>query len=118
MTTASDPLLFNSLLSLEVCNAIRVAVGRGEIDEMAATESEARISELRRVGMLELVEPDWERVFRRSLGFSRAHTSSKQTRSLDIAQVAAAIELGAADFWSFDKRQRNLALQVGLKINP
>ncbi|MBG7606826.1 MAG: PIN domain-containing protein [Verrucomicrobia bacterium] len=118
MTTATAPLLFNSMLSLEICNAIRLAVGRSDIDEVNAVESEARIWELKRAKMLELVEPDWIRVFQRSLGFARAHTSSKRTRSFDIVQVAAAVELGARDFWSFDNRQRSLAIEVGLKVNP
>ena len=113
-----EPLLFNGLLSLEVCNAIWLAVGRGEIDEVCARASEGRILELRRAGMLDLLEPDWERVFQRSLGFGRAHTPAIKTRSFDIVHVAAAVELGATRFWSFDKRQRFLAQEVGLRVNP
>jgi len=117
ITKTTKPILFNSILSLEVCNAIRLAVGRGDIDEVDAEESESRIWEMKRVGMLELVEPNWMRVFQRSLGFARAHTSSKRTRSFDIVQVAAAVELGVVDFWSFDKRQTSLAQEVGMRIN-
>ena len=62
-------------------------------------------------------EPDWEKVFQRSVGFSRAHTSSIRIRSFDILHVAAAVELGATEFWSFDKRQRSLAREVGLRVN-
>lgn len=118
VTASTKPLVFNSMLSLEVCNAIRLAVGRCDIDEVNAAESESRIRELKRAGMLKLVEPDWIRVFQRSLGFARAHTSSKRTRSFDIVQVTAAVELGVPDFWSFDKRQRSLAREVGLRVNP
>jgi predicted nucleic acid-binding protein len=112
-----EPLLFNGLLSLEVCNVIRLAVGRGDIDEVGARAAEGRVLELRSAGMLELFELDWERVFQRSLGFGRAHTSVIKTRSFDIVHVAAAVELGATRFWSFDKRQRTLAQEVGLRIN-
>ena len=65
-----------------------------------------------------MIEPDWLRVFQRSIGFSRAHTSSIRTRSFDILHVAAAVELGATEFWSFDKRQWTLAREVGLRVNP
>lgn len=67
--------------------------------------------------MWEELEPDWNKVFLRSIGFSKAHTSVIRTRSFDILHVAAALELGAEEFWSFDKRQRNLAATVGLRVN-
>jgi predicted nucleic acid-binding protein len=41
-----------------------------------------------------------------------------RTRSFDILHVAAALELGATKFWSFDDRQKRLAEEVGLRVNP
>lgn len=112
------PLFFNRLLKLEVCNAIRLNVAAGKIDEVAAARSERTVEDLLRSGEWVEVEPIWERVFQRSMGFSRAHTSSKRARSFDILHVATAVELGAMEFWSFDKRQRSLAREVGLRLNP
>ncbi len=114
---ATRPFFFNRLLRLELCNAVRLNVAAGEIDEVGATEAGRQVEELLRGGKLAEIEPDWDRVLERSIGFSKAHTSSKRTRSFDILHVAAAVELGAGEFWSFDKRQRSLALEVGLKIN-
>lgn len=54
----------------------------------------------------------------RAEGLSSAHTAATKARSLDIMHVACAMELGMRDFWTFDKRQRALALEVGLRVNP
>lgn len=113
-----SPLLFNVLLKLEVCNAIRFKVAAGELDEVAAAESGRKVEEMEKSGMWLVVEPEWERAFQRSVGFSKAHTAKLRTRSIDILHVAAAVELGATEFWSFDKRQRELAAAVGLSLNP
>jgi predicted nucleic acid-binding protein len=112
------PLAFNLLLKLEVTNAIRLRVAAGDIDDTKATECEGKITDLLDRGMWKTTEPVWENVMWRAIGFSRAHTSSKRTRSFDVLHVAAAIETGATIFWSFDKRQRALAEEVGLRVNP
>lgn len=118
LTAEQDaPYLFNHLLKLEICNAIRLNVASGAMDEVGAAKCERQVESLQRSGKWKMMEPDWERVFQRSVGFSRAHTSSFRTRSFDILHVAAAVELGAKEFWSFDKRQRSLARAVGLRIN-
>lgn len=112
------PLFFNRLLKLEVCNAIRLNVAAGKIDEVTAAKSEQIVENLLRSGEWVEVEPVWERVFQRSMGFSKAHTSSKRTRSFHILHVAVAVELQAREFWSFDNRQRSLASEVGFRVNP
>lgn len=117
--TASQDVayFFNHLLKLEVCNAIRLNVAAGVLDEVSASKCELQVESLQRSGKWQMVEPDWVRVFQRSMGFSRWHTSSLRTRSFDILHVAAAVELGATKFWSFDKRQWSLAREVGLRVN-
>jgi predicted nucleic acid-binding protein len=118
LTGSQDaPFFFNHLLKLEICNAIRLNVAAGTMDEVGAAKCERQVASLQRDGKWQMVEPDWERVFKHSMGFSRAHTSSIRTRSFDILHVAAAVELGATEFWSFDKRQRSLACEVGLRVN-
>lgn len=112
------PLLLNRLLKLEVCNAIRLRVADGDVDESMAAESWDKFEGMERSGFCAVREPDWDRVMRRSIGMSRAHSSEKRTRTFDIVHVAAALEMGSKEFWSFDKRQRALALEVGLRVNP
>lgn len=112
------PLLLNRLLKLEVCNAIRLRVADGDVNENMAAESWDKLESMVLSGFCVDREPDWDRVLRRSIGFSRAHSSEKRARSFDIVHVAAALETGAKEFWSLDKRQRALALEVGLWVNP
>lgn len=47
---------------------------------------------------------------------SRIHTPQLGTRTLDTLHVAAALELKAERFWTFDDRQAKLAKAVGLKL--
>jgi predicted nucleic acid-binding protein len=48
---------------------------------------------------------------------AQQHTALLGTRTLDTLHVAAALELKAERFWTFDQRQEKLALAVGLKGN-
>jgi hypothetical protein len=49
---------------------------------------------------------------------SDRYTPALGTRSLDLLHVAAALVLGARDFFSFDDRQRKAAAGEGLKVKP
>lgn len=63
----------------------------------------------------EVVQP--ELTFAASVDLARAHTAKLGTRTLDTLHVAAALELRAEHFWTFDDRQAKLAKTVGLKVN-
>ncbi len=109
-------LAFTDLLGLEVSNAIRLAVGGGRMTEVEGAASSRQADSMKTAVMVEM-ELDWMRVFARAMGFSRAHSSVIKSRTLDILHVAAAVELGVTEFWTFDKRQRALAAEVGLRVN-
>jgi predicted nucleic acid-binding protein len=47
---------------------------------------------------------------------ARVHVAHTGTRTLDTLHVAAALELKAERFWTFDDRQAKLAKAVGLKL--
>jgi hypothetical protein len=49
---------------------------------------------------------------------SSVHTLRTGHRSFHILHVAAALRLGATDFFSFDRNQRILARAEGLQLNP
>ena len=49
---------------------------------------------------------------------SDRHTPALGTRSLDLLHIAAALNLKAAVFFSFDERQRQAAVREGLKVKP
>jgi predicted nucleic acid-binding protein len=47
---------------------------------------------------------------------SRVYTPQFGTRTIDTLHVAAALELKADHFWTFDDRQAKLAKAAGLKL--
>jgi predicted nucleic acid-binding protein len=57
-----------------------------------------------------------EAAFDLSVRLSRVHAPVVGARALDTLHVAAAMELGAKEFWTFDDRQAKLAVAVGLKV--
>jgi len=57
-------------------------------------------------------------VFLRAEALSAHHTSLLGARILDLLHVAAALELKATKFISFDQRQRAIAKRAKLKVLP
>ena len=57
-----------------------------------------------------------ETVWEACVTLARRHTARLGVRILDTFHVAAALELKAESFWSFDQRQGKLAEAAGLKI--
>lgn len=56
-------------------------------------------------------------VYERAVALAKEHCTSLGTRTLDALHVASALELGASDFWTFDRRQERLAKAVGLTVS-
>lgn len=57
-----------------------------------------------------------EDIFEKASDLARIHVAQTGTRTLDTLHVAAALELKAGRFWTFDDRQAKLAKAVGLKL--
>lgn len=113
---ATEGILISSLLELEVGNAIQLCLKSGRLREAEAVAAKNQFRLMRETGYFEGQDLDWERVFLRAKGMSEAQTAVTGTRSLDILHVASAIEWGAGQFWTFDRRQGLLAEKVGLKL--
>ena len=56
------------------------------------------------------------KAFARATDLSRRHTLSQGHRTYDVLLVAAALELGATLFLTFDGRQAKLARAEGLEV--
>ena len=59
-----------------------------------------------------------DEVHKKARQLSDRHTPVLGTRSLDLLHVAAALLLGAREFFSFDERQRKAAVHEGLRVKP
>jgi predicted nucleic acid-binding protein len=113
-----SPLHVHVVNSFEFENAVRLRFFQGKL---TSVERDQIITGYRgdvksgRVIQMSLSMPD---VFDEAARFSAAHTETLGTRAYDILQVAAALVVGATEFWSFDGKQRALAQAEGLKVGP
>ena len=104
------------LHELEMRSALRQKVGRGELTQ---TEGDALIAQLESDltdGVNERVTVSWPDVFATAEALSAVHGVGTLCRSLDTLHVALALELGAAEFCTFDLRQSRMAAAAGLTV--
>ena len=103
---------------LEFFNALRLRVFRGEISEQQLEQSiedwESDVAD----DILRDTPVELEHVYHRARLLSINHTRTVGMRSLDLLQVAAALELHVKYFYSLDDRQRKVAAAEKLKVRP
>jgi PIN domain len=63
-------------------------------------------------------KPVPQNAFARAILLSKLYTRVLGSRTLDILQVAIALELDAEAFFTFDKDQAKLAKRAGLTVRP
>jgi len=118
MAASAEPVLLTGALRFESENALRLACFRSRITAAELAKALADIADDLDQGILVeaalAAEMHWEECRR----ISAAQTLSTGARAYDITHVAAAVLLGAEVFLSFDERQRQLAVQMGLKVKP
>jgi predicted nucleic acid-binding protein len=114
----SGSLVWTEFLRLELFNAIRMRMAENRLSEADAEIGQRLSKKLVESRKWERHEPDWARVLARANGLSTTHAAATKARSLDIMHVATATEIGVKEFWTFDKRQRALAVEIGLRVNP
>jgi len=111
-----QPLLITVFTELEFVNGLGLQVFRKQISSADARLSNDIFERNLRNDAFQL-KPLPENVFERARVLSRKNTPQLGTRAADLLHVAAALELGATGFYSFDLRQRKLARSVKLKLN-
>ena len=110
-------MLITALCEVEAVNAIAQRVFRKQISQRQADASIQNLAGDLRDQVFQwagLPEP----AFVRARVLSRQLTPKLGTRTADLLHVAAALELGATGFYTFDFNQRKAAQSAGLKTNP
>ncbi|MBC8011017.1 MAG: PIN domain-containing protein [Burkholderiales bacterium] len=116
MKRAKEALPVTWLHQLELRNAMRLRVFRKEI---GAAQKEASLNLFLAdlaSGVLAGASPKATDVEREAERLSASFSETLGTRSLDILHVAAALVLGAEEFWTFETRQAALAKACGLGV--
>jgi predicted nucleic acid-binding protein len=113
---AREDLWLTALVEIEVVNALSQTVFRKESSLSQAQASLRAFDQDLRVGAYRM-KPLPENVFVRARQVSRETTPRLGTRTLDLLHVAAALELGADEFYTFDRQQGKLAKEMKLKVN-
>lgn len=113
---AREEMVLTSLGEVETVNALQLRVFRKEITKRQATRSLANFEVDLRSGVF-VFRALPEQAFLRARELSLKATAQLGTRTADILHVAAALELGAERFFTFDRSQRKAAQAVGLRVN-
>lgn len=116
IASCSEPPILTTLCQVEVINAFGLQQFRGEVSPERGNFAFESFEDDLRSGVYRVLALP-EQTFRQAGLVARKHTPQLGIRSMDLLHVAAALELGAEDFFSFDVQQRRLAQAVGLKVN-
>jgi predicted nucleic acid-binding protein len=114
----SAPLAFTPFLRHEARNALRLAVFRREITPDECQSVLAEMEADARAGALVETPVSWAEVYTEAEALSAAHTAKLGIRASDVLHVASAAAVGAGNFYTFDARQRALAVKAGMKVKP
>ena len=116
---AKEPLVWTAWHELACTSAMEARVGRGQNTRGEADAVNALLTAHReRDGLYERRAANWERVLERAIRVAARSGTVHLCRSLDVLHVAACLELGVSRFLTLDERQRKLALEQGLEVNP
>lgn len=113
---AKPRIWFAPLHRAEWMHAIAQHVFRKEMSALEARRAQGELA--RDVGSglwLNVNVP--ESVWETCAELARRHGARLGMRALDSLHVAAALELGAKSFWTFDERQARLAAVTGLQTS-
>jgi predicted nucleic acid-binding protein len=108
-----EAIAFPWLTELEVLTVLRRTLGPAALRKALSAIGAARTD-----GILVRCVVEKEAYSRRALELSKRHAAEIQCRTLDILHVALALETETPYFVSFDRRQRQLAQAVRLKVLP
>lgn len=114
----TDPLPFTGLHRLEMRNAMALCVFRRVLTAAQAAAACSDVGRDLRSGRLAPHPVNWSPVYRLAAKYASAHCPAIGCRSLDVLHVTLAKNLNITDFFTFDTRQKALALALGMIVRP
>lgn len=111
-----EKLSITDLHISESVSALKLKVFRKECHEKEAADGIDLIMDDLRCGILQIVEVDWNHVWRECRLLSDNFASSTGVRTLDALHAAVARLSGAKEFVTSDSRQADLAARIGLLV--
>jgi len=115
---AADPLPFTGLHRLEMRNALALGVFRRILTSAQVSTAWSDVERDLRSGRLVPQPVNWGPVYRAAAQWAALHSPRIGCRSLDVLHVTLAKKLNAKEFFTFDERQKSLALALGLAVKP
>jgi len=112
--TAQPLVLVTPFHRAELANAIFQWAFRRRISEADAQTTYASFEQDCQTGVWAMTPPP-DRMYSTCTTLAKRHVATLGVRTLDSLHVAAALELKADRFWSFDDRQNKLAEAAGLQ---
>jgi predicted nucleic acid-binding protein len=117
VTRQDEPLPVWDLLQAEMINACRLKVFWGDLTEKQADEQIRLFAQRLQKGQYHVPEIDRGALMKAFRMLAR-HTPRLGCRTMDILHVACALQWSVDEFVSYDDRQRSLAVQAGLQVQP
>jgi|SRR5579862_1830250 len=118
LQASTDPLSFTGLHRLEMRNALALGVFRRILTSSQVSAAWSDVDRDLRSGRLVPQPVNWIPVFRAAAEWAALHSPRIGCRSLDVLHVTLAKKLNAKEFFTFDERQKSLALALGLATKP
>jgi predicted nucleic acid-binding protein len=114
----ADPLPFTGLHRLEIRNALALGFFRRILTSAQVSAAWSDVERDLRSGRLVPQPVNWIPVYRAAAQRAALHSPRIGCRSLDVLHVTLAKKLNAREFFTFDERQKSLALALGLAVKP
>ncbi len=117
LACTGERFAYNEWLALEIENALGLTVFRKHLTWDQVAQALTFRDCLLAAGKWSEQGVPFRQGLLRAKSLSRLYAGETGCRSLDVVQVALALETGVEVFWTFDKKQRALAERAGLEVN-
>lgn len=112
----ASPLLFEFRQSLRWQSYLHTKDASKGFDRTSAQSALAKFQGNIAAGVVVVVPVDWADVASIAERLSAQYTWTDGYRGFDVLHVATALHLGAAEFLTFDQKQKTLAEAEGLRV--